>query len=226
MKYLPFIAVLLTALIAFNCELDNSEEESNKVKIEIEDQEDKKNIEIDIEDQEDLFDALHSALNKMEAELEDASDNLDKKNRVEAVDYEDLKEELPLMIAGMLRTNAKGERSGIGKFKVSSASAKYETDGRHLKLTITDTGNVPFAKLGYKMFSKADVVHESDEEYMRTTTIKGFPAYEQYDKNSENGSIAVIVNDRVIVHVEGEGVSEANLQRAIEKVDLRGLGKL
>ncbi|MEN0046917.1 MAG: hypothetical protein AAF806_07670, partial [Bacteroidota bacterium] len=139
---------------------------------------------------------------------------------------EDLKSELPLMISGMLRSDAKGERSGIGKFKVSSATARYETDDRRLKLTITDTGNVPFAKLGYKMFSKADIVHESDDEYARTAEIEGFPAYEVYDKNSENGSVTVIVNDRVIVHAEGSGVSENNLKRAIEKVDLKGLAKL
>ncbi|MEL6944350.1 MAG: hypothetical protein AAFO82_16940 [Bacteroidota bacterium] len=211
--------------MTYNCQFDNTEEES-KVKIEIENEEGKEDIEIDIDNKDDLFDALHSVLDKVEEEIDDASENLDKDNRVEATSYEQLKDELPLMISGMLRADAKGERSGIGKFKVSSATATYETDDRHLKLTITDTGNVPFAKLGYKMFSKADVVHESDDEYSRTTKIEGFPAYEQYNKNSDDGSITVIVNDRIIVHAEGEGVSENNLKRAIEKVDLKKLSKL
>lgn len=218
--------VLLTAMLAFNCQTDNPKEEEATFKIEIEDENGSENIEIDINNQEDLFDALHSALDKMEEQLDEVSENLDKKNRVEVVDYQDLKDELPLMISGMLRTDAKGERSGIGKFKVSSASATYETDSHHLKLTITDTGNVPFAKLGYKMLSNADIVHESDDEYVRTTTIEGFPAYEQYNKHSENGSIAVIVNDRIIVHVEGDGVSESNLKRAIAKIDLKDLARL
>ncbi|MEN0049868.1 MAG: hypothetical protein AAF806_22595 [Bacteroidota bacterium] len=226
MKYISFSAILLLILSIVGCQMDNSNTEDTKVRIEVEDEEGKENIEIDINDEGDLFDALHSALDKVEAELDDAADKLDKDNRVEATDYEDLKSELPLMISGMLRSDAKGERSGIGKFKVSSATAKYETDDRRLKLTITDTGNVPFAKLGYKIFSKADIVHESDDEYARTTEIEGFPAYEVYDKNSENGSVTVIVNDRVIVHAEGSGVSENNLKRAIEKVDLKGLAKL
>lgn len=226
MKYLSFSAILLFTLSIISCQMETSEEKDTKITIEVEDQEGKNNTEIDINDEGDLFDALHSALDKVEAELDDAANNLDKDNRIEAVDYEDLKSELPLMISGMLRIDAKGERSGIGKFKVSSATAKYETDDRRLKLTITDTGNVPFAKLGYKMFSKADIVHESDDEYARTTEIEGFPAYELYDKHSENGSVTVVVNDRVIVHVEGKGVSESNLKRAIKKVDLKGLSKL
>ena len=53
------------------------------------------------------------------------------------------------MISGMLRSDAKGERSGLGKFKVSSATARYETDDPRLKLTITDIGFVAFAILGF-----------------------------------------------------------------------------
>jgi len=225
MKYTSLSILVFFSMTFFSsCQFDNDNtEEEEKTSIKKDEEED---YEIEINDKDDLFEALHTLIDKVEEEVGAAEENLDKKNRVEAVDYETLKHELPRMVGGMLRQNAKGERSGIGKFKVSTAQAEYETDDRYMKLTITDTGNVPFAKAGYKLLSKADFVHESDDEYLRATEIDGFPAYEGYTEDKKTGAIVVIINDRFIVNVEGENVSERNLQRAIEKVNLKRLASL
>ncbi|MEM9849910.1 MAG: hypothetical protein AAF847_18610 [Bacteroidota bacterium] len=229
MKLTYLMLCCLVAMMCFNCQFDTSdttnENGENTSTSSVQAAEDN-STDINIESKEDLFDALHTALDKVESEWNKAEDKLDEKNRVETTNYKDLQGELPLMISGMLRSDVQGELSGFGQFKVSVASAVYETDNRRMQLSITDTGNIPFAKLGYKWLGKADFVHESDEEYARSTTKDGFTAYEQYHAKDKAGSISVVVEDRFIVHVEGTGVSERNLSRAIEKVDLKALSRL
>lgn len=219
-----FVFVALVATIA-SCAVDSSSKsEVDESIYEKETQQERASSRT--EESSDLFDALHDAIDQVEVQLKEATDEVDKDHRAEAVAYEELKSFLPRFISGMARREAKGERSGLGNFKISSASAVYEGGNQYLEVSIVDTGNLPFARLGYDVWADTDFVHESDEEYSRTTHIDGWKAFEEYNFEKEEGKIAVSVSDRFIVTIEGENISEKVLQRGIDKINLKGLAKL
>jgi hypothetical protein len=219
MRLTIILGTILLAFVSSNCESDQQPSEEKTV-ITTTDS-DGEEINIEINDKEDLFDAMHQVLDKVEREIEQKEkDNL---SSDEAITYQELQDELPLMVSGMLRQNMEGDRNGIGKFQVTNAKATYETDSRYVELGITYIGGLPFAKLGEKFLRDANIVHEEEGEKAQTTTIEGFTAFEAYNEREESGSVAVFVDDRFIVHAKGEGVSERTLQKAVKKVDLKGL---
>ena len=95
-----------------------------------------------------------------------------------------------------------------------------------MQINIADVGASPMVLMGMAAWSNLEFERDSDEGYERTTTIDGHKAYEKYDSDRENGQIALIVNNRFLVSVEGRNVSEKELKSALKRIDLDDLEKL
>lgn len=140
------------------------------------------------------------------------------------VDYEQLKALMPGWVGWLKQTDLKGERVNAGFVKFASAEAKYGSDDKYVEIKIVD--NAFAAKLGSLEVFGIEIDKTSDEGYERTTTIQGYKAFEQYDRNEKSGSILVNIRNRFLVTVEGEGVDASTLSSAVEKLNLKKLESL
>lgn len=161
-------------------------------------------------------DNLEDAVNA----LTDALSGVQDSEPVEAIDFQELKKMLPERLAGMKRVSHEGERSGVGNMKFSSAQARYEDGDARLEVSIIDGGGFAGFIAGMAAWSMVEVDRETEDGYERTTMIDGYKAYEKYDNRSQGGQISLIIQDRLIVNVEGDNLSERQLKRALESLNL------
>lgn len=148
--------------------------------------------------------------------------------KVEVVDFRELKKLLPGKLHGMKRISAVGEKTGMFGIKVSEAKAEYESDdGANITIRITDFGGLKSvaaaAKLGWTM---REIDRETDTGYERTFRYKDHPAWEKYDDRSKDGEIKAFVAGRFVVEVEGSDVKMKDLKKAFGEINIRKLEKM
>jgi hypothetical protein len=72
----------------------------------------------------------------------------------------------------------------------------------------------------------AEIDKESDDGYEKTTKFRGFKAYEKYSKKGKQGSLSLIVVERFLVSVDGQGVTMKDIQKAMDAVNLKKLARM
>ena len=226
---LSFFAFSMTACFSPSNETEKEEEEQLASKQEKEEEEEDDGgtsinikigddkIEIDNED-------LQKGLNSLKEAFENIEINID--SDVEPVDFRELKKLLPSSVRGMDRTDYSGEKAGALGIMTSTATATYEDKTKEITISLVDIGGFKAALNGLAIWSSMEVDKESDSGYERTTMIDGHKAYEKYDSDLEEGEIAIIVNDRFVVNIEGDNISEKDLKSALRKIDLDDLEDL
>ena len=215
---------------------DKQEEEEQKIEEELakqeEEQEEDKDNSINISFGEDSkIEISDESMDKLEDGLEklaNAFKNMEIKVETDAkaVDFRKLKKELPSSIGWMKRTSFEGERAGVLGIKTSVANATYESGTKEIKISIADIGGFKAALRGLAIWSELEVDKENDYGYERTTEIDGYKAFEKYDSRKEEGEIALIIQDRIVVTVKGENIEEDDLRKALKKIDLDDLEDL
>lgn len=148
--------------------------------------------------------------------------------KVEPVDFRELKKLLPEKLAGMKRTNASGEKNSAFGIKISQAEADYDAgNGGTIHVEITDMGTMKglarMARFGWVM---ADVDRESDDGYERTITYRGHKGHEEYQTDSKEGTIQLLVADRFSVEVHGSDVDMKMIKKALDKLDINKLERM
>ena len=145
--------------------------------------------------------------------------------KVEVVDFRELKGMLPASLGGLKRTDATGEKSGAMGMVISTAEGRYSSDdGKSISVKIGDIGSLSgMAGMAAYAWATHEVDRESDTEYEKTTTFKGYKALEKYNKQTKSGDMSVLVGGRFVVEAEGSNVSMDALKAAIAGVDLRKL---
>lgn len=140
----------------------------------------------------------------------------------EVIDFRNLKEVLPERLLKMDRVSHEGQKSGFGGLSFSMAEAQYEgSEGQELEVTVVDASSVGFAQMG-ALWATAEIDRESEDEVERTTTVDGHRAFYKYNKRSQTGSLSVLNND-LIITLEGSGIGEKDLEEAYEDLKLGGL---
>ena len=124
---------------------------------------------------------------------------------------------------------AEGEPSGqsmsMGDFKISQAECSYVSGEKNLKIEIVDGGYVPMVYAGIKMAMNFEI--DTSEEYIRKTTVKGFPAVEQYEYEGRLAKIMILAAERFLVNLEEENADDSSEVKAVaETLDLEGLADL
>lgn len=215
---------------------DKQEEEEQKIEEELakqeEEQEEDKDNSINISFGEDSkIEISDESMDKLEDGLEKLADafknmEINVETDAKAVDFRKLKKELPSSIGWMKRTSFEGERAGVLGIKTSVANATYESGTKEIKISIADIGGFKAALRGLAIWSELEVDKENDYGYERTTEIDGYKAFEKYDSRKEEGEIALIIEDRIVVTVKGENIEEDDLRKALKKIDLDDLEDL
>ena len=190
-------------------EKETNEEDGPKIEGTITDGE---GNEVEINNMEDAVNAISEALN-----------GLNNGEKVEAVNFRELKKLLPMKVAGMKQTNIEGESSGMAGFKYSQATAEYRDGDASFDISIVDGAGFAGVMTGLAAWSLVEMDKESQDGYERTTTIDGHKAYEKYNSSTKDGQISILVEDRFIVHIEGNEVSEKDMKKALDALDLKRL---
>jgi len=148
--------------------------------------------------------------------------------KVEPVNFRELKKLLPEKLAGMKRTSASGEKNSAFGIKVSQAEADYEAgDEGSIHVEITDMGTIKgLAKMAKFGWAIADIDKESDTGYERTMTYHGYKGYEEYQSDSKDGKIQLLVADRFSVEVSGSNVDMKTIKKALDKLDIGKLERM
>jgi len=219
MKKIYLFLSILGLFALWHCTPDNeSSDEKENASSPVTDSESSENTED--EENSGPFAAMDKAMKEVENALEASG------GKVEPVDFRTLKEMLPKTAAGLPRESSEGEKAGTMGMKISTANADYRSEdgSKSIEISITDMGflssTAALATAGWLM---AEIDRETDTEYEKTTTYQGYKAYEKYNTQYENGSLAVFVGERFIVQIESNGLPVYQVKEAMSAIDLDAL---
>lgn len=145
-----------------------------------------------------------------------------------AVDFRELKAILPDAVAGLPRTNARGEKSGAFGVQISTAEGNYGSpDGSHIEVKIADLGAMgqlgAVAQFGWMA---TDIDRENDEGYERTLSYQGNKALEKYSPATKAGSVKLMTGGRFMIEIQGEQIESAQLKAAVDGINFNALTDL
>lgn len=144
---------------------------------------------------------------------------------VEPVDAGTLRSLLPEALDGRARKNIDANRDGAMGFYVTTATAAYGDEGI-IEIAIIDLGGIARPSMMGYAWTEEEMDRETSGGYERTVAFKGYKAHQKYDEDTERGEMAVLVADRFIVAVEGDGVSMNDIEDALNRIDLDRLDAL
>ncbi|MDY0066042.1 MAG: Yip1 family protein [Steroidobacteraceae bacterium] len=145
---------------------------------------------------------------------------------VESLPPERLRAFAPASLAGLERSDLTVQRNSAMGMQISEVRAVYgDADGRTLELEITDTGTAQ-ALLAFAGWAGMESESESSSGYEKTYRDGGRLVHEQWDRDASWGEYSVVVGERFTVKVSGAASGVAQLRRAANEVDLRGLEAL
>ena len=165
-----------------------------------------------------------SDLNQIAKEAEKIEEENDQLIAATPISNESMKKNLPETILGYPRT-----KFSVGNQfmpDVCMGEAEYESEnGAFISLSIIDgageTGSamVTLARLGFAR----DFEEQTDRGYRKSTTIKGYKAVEEVEKdpydNRETSKIDLMVGNRFLISLEGDATIK-QLREAVGEVDL------
>lgn len=144
----------------------------------------------------------------------------------EAIDFRELKKLLPEELAGLKRSSRGGQKTGAMGFNLSVAEAAYEGEGGKLEVVLTDFAGMGRAMLGMVPWAELEIDKETETGYERTTTIKGYKAFEEYDNQSKQGKVSIIADGRFVIAIEGSNVEADVMREALDGIDLEALSAM
>lgn len=147
------------------------------------------------------------------------------------VDFRKLKEALPAKLLDIDRTEATGEKTAVGEFKLSMARGTYVKDANsddspRIEITITDYGATKGMIEAFAAWSKMEIDRESDGGYEKTTKVGEHPAFETYQNEGKSGQLQVFVANRFIVQIQTTNVPAEQLKKIGEEMKLEKLAEL
>lgn len=144
----------------------------------------------------------------------------------EVTDFRELKKLLPEELAGLERSSHTGQKTGAMGFKIAAAEAVYEGENGRLEVVLTDFAGMGRAMLSMVPWAEIEIDKETDTGYERTTMIKGYKAFEEYDSQAKRGKISIIADGRFVVAIEGDNVEAKVMRDALDGIDLEALSAM
>ncbi len=141
------------------------------------------------------------------------------------VDAQLLKAKLPDALGELKRESFEasgGQAMGIAG---SSAKASYAAGDKHVQVSITDLGGVA-AMAAMAGWADLNVDKETQDSIEKVYKQDGRTVHEQYRKDGSQGECTVMLQNNLIVEVEGNGVDIAALKAILAGIDLGGLESL
>jgi hypothetical protein len=128
------------------------------------------------------------------------------------VAYEKLKELIP-EVSGWQRSTPSGEQTNM-PFSMSTAEARYTKGQQSVKINVTDAVIARMFISPFLMFMN-NYDQRSDSGYKRSTTVNGFPAYEEWNTSSKHGEVTTLVGNRFLVQTSGSNLTSIDDVKAI-----------
>jgi hypothetical protein len=148
---------------------------------------------------------------------------------IEPVDFRTLKDLLPDQFGGLKKENSDGQKTSAMGVKMSQAEANYTSADYNKKydVSIVDFGTLS-GTLASSMYGwlSLNIEQENDRGYEKTTTFKGYKAYEKFDSEYKEAELTMVVSNRFIVKVEGNGFSMDELKKAADDLNFSKLEKM
>ena len=144
---------------------------------------------------------------------------------VEVVPFRELKTLMPERIAGLARERHFGETKSMFGLRYSVAEAVYGSGERQVEASLTDAGGGGAVIRSLVGFTAFEVDKETAEGSERTFDLDGYRAYEKVRTRGgrTESSLTVLVDDRFVVSLRGEGVDAGALTAAFRDFDLAAL---
>ena len=162
-----------------------------------------------VEGGEDLKKALKDVVNAVK------EGNADE---VKIVSFRKFKELFPNKIEGMKREGGEGSTNAVLGMKASNYETKYINGDQLMKIRIMDTGGLGKAIMGAVPWATVEVDKETENGYERTTEYKGHKAFEKYDEKTQGGNLAILIDKRFVLNIEGENVKMKTRKKAADKI--------
>jgi len=143
---------------------------------------------------------------------------------VQTVHFSKLIEMLPESPAGWTADEPQGSSFTIENGSWSMASKTYRKgDTGRAEVTIMDSA---YYNVGLFQAWKGFVQWESTDGYYKTTTVKGFPAFETYSKSGEQYGKYINIKDRFMVYIIAENNDKDVLNALENSINYNGIGAL
>ena len=147
------------------------------------------------------------------------------------VDYKKLKEQLPETLGGMKRTEASGERTALGEFKVSMAQGTYvkdkeKDDSPRADVQIQDFGASKQMVEGMAYWTKLEIDKEGDDGFHKTLKIQDQPAMQEYRNEGKSGTITLLAGDRFFITINAQNVTADEFKKLADDLKLKDLAAL
>ncbi|MFA6701419.1 MAG: hypothetical protein WCR12_06420 [Dysgonamonadaceae bacterium] len=132
---------------------------------------------------------------------------------------------MPQELNGMKRASY-SVSSAIG---TSQGDLRFENEAKDKSVTITiidgagEVGSNFYSSQVLMMETLKNMSSESDDRTEKVVKRGGNLAYETYYKSENRSTIQVVLEDRFIVSVEGQGLKPDEAWSAIEKLNFKGL---
>jgi hypothetical protein len=139
---------------------------------------------------------------------------------VEPVQLEQLKPFVPETFAGLARTNARSERSGVQGFMTAKVQGTYgDASGKQVDLEVLDTGGVA-GLMGLATWAGVVGEKEDDSRIERTRKEGTRVVHEEISKTGGSNKYSLILADRFVVSARGSGVDINTLKSGVNGMDL------
>jgi hypothetical protein len=128
---------------------------------------------------------------------------------------------LPASAGGWTRTELESSSASAGGMGGSQAEAKYEAEGKSVRLKVTDLASAgAFAAMASAF--KVETSRETESGYEKSGMIDGRYTMEKWNK-SGRGSYGILLGDRFLIEAEGDAPDIGALKALVGAVDV---GKL
>jgi PGF-CTERM protein len=143
----------------------------------------------------------------------------------QAVEYSKLIPFLPKAPSGWEAGEPQGFSFTHEEGTWSMASSDYSRAGAEDVTANVVIYDYAFYTTGWTGAWRNFYAYESTEGYAKTVTVKGYPGWEVYDKNSKDYSLFVGLNDRFLVFV-GTNSDKDTLYKFADVIDYKGIAAL
>lgn len=133
---------------------------------------------------------------------------------VTAVDFSKLIPLLPEAPAGWEASDPEGAKMTFDQNQWSFASRDYSKGDASASVMISDSAFYNVG--GWEMWNNQYSI-ETTDGYVKTTTVRGFPAWEMYSKPSDY-AMHIGINDRFMVFIEVKDGSKSDLDTFVNAV--------
>lgn len=141
---------------------------------------------------------------------------------VQPVSFRDLQTVFP-EIGGWEREKPTGQRMNM-PVPFSEAQVAYRKDDASVEVKIMDSGLNQILIAPFSAFLQAGYEQETESGYQKSLTVKGYPGWEEFQTDSNQGQVNALVGKRFVVTIEGSGIKDTKvLHEFVEKLDLKKL---